>query len=279
MPRTQSEKQKKHAQYMREYIRRRKKEDPLFHEKEKKRSKDFYNKSIKKIKSNPEEYIKYKKQNAEKAKIKRKKLKENPEKYKEFLIKDRAQQKKRLKKMSSEEKYEMWKRARVKYRSTEKGMIARKRWKQSDKSKQYDQEYSKKYRAIPENRERLAKLSVAATKKRYHNDIEFRLRHRLSNIMRRAVRAQRTGKSKKTAEIVGCDFQYLIKYLESKFKNGMSWNNMGEWHIDHIKPCKSFDLTKKEEQEKCFHYTNLQPLWALENIKKSAKISKEYNND
>ena len=59
----------------------------------------------------------------------------------------------------------------------------------------------------------------------------------------------------------------------------MNWNNIGKWHIDHIKPCKSFDLTKSDEQKKCFHYTNLQPLWALDNIKKGAKISKEYNNE
>lgn len=53
----------------------------------------------------------------------------------------------------------------------------------------------------------------------------------------------------------------------------MSWENRGNfgWHVDHIKPCASFDLTKPEEQAKCFHYTNLQPLWARENIAKGDK--------
>jgi desulfoferrodoxin (superoxide reductase-like protein) len=62
--------------------------------------------------------------------------------------------------------------------------------------------------------------------------------------------------------------------LEKQFKLGMNWDNYGRsgWHIDHIKPCASFDLTKKEEQLKCFHYTNLQPLWARENLIKSDKI-------
>jgi HNH endonuclease. len=53
----------------------------------------------------------------------------------------------------------------------------------------------------------------------------------------------------------------------------MSWDNYGRdgWHIDHIRPCASFDLTDPEQQRQCFHYTNLQPLWAADNIRKGAK--------
>lgn len=83
-------------------------------------------------------------------------------------------------------------------------------------------------------------------------------------------------KSGKTIELLGCTLQELKTYLESKFKPGMSldnhgrgWNGKKEWHIDHIRPCASFDLSKLEEQKKCFHYTNLQPLWAEENLKKA----------
>ena len=54
--------------------------------------------------------------------------------------------------------------------------------------------------------------------------------------------------------------------------NGMTWDNYGEWHIDHIKPCSSFNMLIEEERKRCFHYTNLQPLWAIDNIKKSDKI-------
>lgn len=64
----------------------------------------------------------------------------------------------------------------------------------------------------------------------------------------------------------------LKKHLEIKFTKGMSWENYGKWHVDHIKPCAKFDLTKESEQRKCFHYTNLQPLWAIDNFKKGANI-------
>jgi len=71
-------------------------------------------------------------------------------------------------------------------------------------------------------------------------------------------------------KLVGCSIDQLKQHIEKQFKKGMSWDNWGiyGWHIDHIKPCASFDLTKESEQKKCFHYTNLQPLWAKENLKK-----------
>jgi hypothetical protein len=76
---------------------------------------------------------------------------------------------------------------------------------------------------------------------------------------------------------LGCSsWDELKNYLEKQFTCGMNWENMGEWHIDHIIPCSSFDLTNIEQQMKCFHYSNLQPLWAKDNLSKSNKIlSKE----
>jgi hypothetical protein len=56
------------------------------------------------------------------------------------------------------------------------------------------------------------------------------------------------------------------------FTEGMSWDNYGEWHIDHILPCSSFDLADIEQQKICFNYKNLQPLWAEDNLRKGAKI-------
>lgn len=74
-----------------------------------------------------------------------------------------------------------------------------------------------------------------------------------------------------TMELTGCSKEHLINHIESMFVNGMSWDNYGEWHIDHIRPCASFDLTNIEQQKQCFNWTNLQPLWASDNIRKGAK--------
>lgn len=81
-------------------------------------------------------------------------------------------------------------------------------------------------------------------------------------------------KTNKTLDLIGCSAEFLRHYLENKFQEGMSWDNYGKygWHVDHIIPCSSFDLTDIEQQKICFHYTNLQPLWAKDNLQKSNKI-------
>lgn len=71
--------------------------------------------------------------------------------------------------------------------------------------------------------------------------------------------------------LIGCEIDYLLYHIQEQFNPGMTWDNYGDWHIDHIKPCANFDLSKPEEQRKCFNYTNLQPLWAEENLIKGKK--------
>ena len=75
-----------------------------------------------------------------------------------------------------------------------------------------------------------------------------------------------------TMELVGCSVQELCNHLEALFEPGMTWDNWGRhgWHVDHIRPCASFDLTDLEQQKQCFHYTNLQPMWAKDNREKWA---------
>ncbi len=79
-------------------------------------------------------------------------------------------------------------------------------------------------------------------------------------------------KSEKYYELIGCTSIELTRHLESLFKPGMTWENYGDWHVDHKTPCRAFDLSVKEERLKCFHYTNLQPLWAAENLAKSDSL-------
>ena len=79
------------------------------------------------------------------------------------------------------------------------------------------------------------------------------------------------------SELTGCTGQQLVAHLEAQFLPGMTWANyaIDGWHIDHIRPCASFDLTDPEQQKECFHFSNLQPLWAEDNIRKSDKWEPE----
>lgn len=101
------------------------------------------------------------------------------------------------------------------------------------------------------------------------------LRSRICNaIVRQSADTSRTDrKAMPTMQLVGCTVAQLRAHLERQFKPGMTWDNLGAWHIDHIKPCASFDLSDPDQQRACFHYTNLQPLWARENLSKSDRIA------
>jgi hypothetical protein len=79
-------------------------------------------------------------------------------------------------------------------------------------------------------------------------------------------------KSDSFLELVGKSPKDLIAYIESLFKDGMSWDNYGQWHLDHIRPCASFDLSDPSQQKQCFHWSNLQPLWATENLRKNSRF-------
>ena len=101
------------------------------------------------------------------------------------------------------------------------------------------------------------------------NDLQFKL---LTNLRTRIHTALKQNyKSGHTIELLGCTIPELKNHLEKQFRFGMTWKNYGMfgWHIDHIKPLIKFDLSKKSEQLKACHYSNLQPLWAKENIIKS----------
>lgn len=97
-----------------------------------------------------------------------------------------------------------------------------------------------------------------------------RMKKRIRSLI--AISITKAGYSKKTKafSILGADIDVVKKHLESKFKPGMSWENHGEWHIDHIVPMSSAE--SEEEAMSLNHYTNLQPLWANENLQKGAKL-------
>ena len=102
-------------------------------------------------------------------------------------------------------------------------------------------------------------------------DINFLLRSRLHNRIRTALK--RNSKKSSSEILLGCSINEFKIYFQSKFTKNMSWDHFlnGEIHIDHIKPCCKFDLSKKDEQLECFNYKNLQPLWVQDNLAKGSK--------
>ena len=109
-------------------------------------------------------------------------------------------------------------------------------------------------------------------KKRLKTDIAFKITERIRSRINLCLKRYKTIKSQEFKTLLGTnDMQVIWDHLQKQFKKGMTRENHGLWHIDHIRPVSSFDLTKPKEQIKCFHYTNLQPLWAKENLSKGAK--------
>lgn len=107
-------------------------------------------------------------------------------------------------------------------------------------------------------------------KQRRLKDPKYRLLGIIRGSLVSALKKQRQKKNTRTAKLLGCSLEFAKKHIESQFKDGMNWQNMGRhgWHIDHIRPCASFDLSDPSQQAICFHWSNLQPLWASENLSK-----------
>jgi hypothetical protein len=129
-----------------------------------------------------------------------------------------------------------------------------------EKTKIYRKKYNK------ENRDYYNKWE----KNKAETDILFRLSRNMRSRLRSFLKSEKIVKKTKTMDIVGCESHFLKEHLEQKFQQGMSWDNYGVWHIDHIIPLSS--ANSEEEIYKLCHYTNLQPLWGIDNIKKSNKI-------
>lgn len=120
--------------------------------------------------------------------------------------------------------------------------------------------------------QRHKKKIIAGQMEQYYSNARFRVEMLLRGRVNTAIRLQGARKSARTMELVGCSIEDLMKHIESNFRDGMSWDNRHTWHIDHIRPCASFDLMNPEEQKKCFHFSNLQPLTATENMEKKARL-------
>lgn len=125
---------------------------------------------------------------------------------------------------------------------------------------------------VTANPQRIKEINEKSRLKRMANPF-FRLQQNFRGRIAAAIR--RNGKKcARTAEILGCSLDDLRRHLQEKFRPGMTWENYGSvWHVDHIMPCAAFDFSKPDHQRRCFHFSNLQPLFAKENIAKRDKIT------
>jgi hypothetical protein len=122
------------------------------------------------------------------------------------------------------------------------------------------------------NTKKLNKNRVKRSIKQYKTDESYRLIQLVRGRINQVLKNKNLKKVDKSINLLGMNGYNFKKYIENKFKPGMSWEKRSLIHIDHIIPCASFDLKDPKQQAKCFHYTNLQPLWAKENLSKGAKI-------
>lgn len=218
----------------------------------------YYNKNRQIIKQRRQEFFKnnkeyiqnYRKQYNKKYKQKNKKY------YDNYNIVNREKISQRQKEYYQNNKEKIILRGK-KYRQDNKEMVAKKK-------KIYDKKNKEK--------------NNLAKRKYYNNKLkhnpEYRLMHNLRQGLYDIIKSNKNRLH--MLELIGCSKIFLIKYIEKQFITNMNWNNYGNgincWCIDHIIPCKSFNLLDPEEQKKCFHYSNLRPLWFSENSSKGAKV-------
>jgi hypothetical protein len=125
-------------------------------------------------------------------------------------------------------------------------------------------DYAKQYRE--NNKEKRNKYESNRKK----TDVIYKIKHLVRNRISKFLILKKFNKKHTTFELVGCTPHELKKHLEEKFTQGMSWDNQGKWHIDHRIPLSS--AKNEEELYNLCHFTNLQPMWGIDNIKKGSKI-------
>ena len=123
-----------------------------------------------------------------------------------------------------------------------------------------------RYQTIPEVR----KQQLVAQLSRRKRDVRFRLAKNLRQRLWQAIKGKYKAGSAVTD--LGCSIGQFKLYIENQFSKDMSWDNYGDWHLDHIMPLASFDLTDRGEFQTAAYYTNFQPLWANDNLRKGSRV-------
>lgn len=147
--------------------------------------------------------------------------------------------------------------------------LERKRLAKEERNRMIAYRKTDEYKIEQKNKDKVRRYEK--WKNKFKNDPLFALKKRLRTLIRGSFRKSGyTNFTMKTESIVGISYNEFKIYMESKFVDGMSWDNKNEWHIDHIIPLSSGK--SEDELIALSHYTNLQPLWAMDNLKKGARV-------
>jgi hypothetical protein len=139
-------------------------------------------------------------------------------------------------------------------------------------NKEYLKEYSRQWNK--DNREHVNEYKRNYERERRANDPKYRLAARTRTAVYTCLKEANVAKYRSTFELLGYGIEELMSHLEKQFTEGMSWENYGEWHVDHIIPMSSFEFesTECEGFKECWLLSNLQPLWGEDNLIKGPKL-------
>lgn len=183
--------------------------------------------------------------------------------YKKNKEKKKAQTKENQKKYTPQ-KVKYNKEYQKEYRTKNKVKIS------TQKKEYYQTNIEKIIGYRKKNKEEIIKKQVKYIVNRRLTNPLFKLKQDISNLIRISMKRKGYTKRSRTHQILGCDYDFFKQYIEAQFTNGMSWENQGKWHYDHIIPISSANT--EDEIIRLNHYTNFQPMWAKDNLSKGAKI-------
>ena len=195
---------------------------------------------------------------------------DNKEKRKQYYLDNKekiTEQKKQYRLDNKEKIKEQRKQYRLDNKERSKEYYLDNKEKANGRSKQWrldNKEYKKQWHL--DNKESINNKR----RKRYHSDPLYKFKRNCRNRTHKAFKVKSWRKDGSTEKLLGCDWKTAMNHIEKQFEPWMTWENHGEWHIDHIKPLASANTI--EEMTPLFHYTNLQPLLAEDNILKGDKI-------
>lgn len=187
---------------------------------------------------------------------------------KEYYDKNKSEVKRKVKEYRSNNIEVVNNRVKSHYEKNKESILE---YKKEYYSKNKEKENKRNMEYYRLNRESIRVYMRNYIKNRRKNDVLFKLKDTISRLIHNSIKNRGVKKSLRTEQILGCTIKYFLSHIESLFKDDMTWENQGTWHLDHITPI-SWAVTE-DDVYKLNHFSNFQPLWASENLKKKNRYS------